>query len=183
MNLSGSAWGPGHGGNTPQAFVAAWRHVVTIFRDEHATNVEWVWSPNVYCSGSCPFTSFYPGDSWVDWAALDGYNYASLSNDPWQTFAQIFGPSYQILTHLSDKPVMIGETSSAEAGGSKAQWITGMTQALASEFPRVRAIVWFQRVKETDWRVDSSPQSLDAFRAVARSRLFQVSASRQAAVS
>ena len=45
MNLAGSPFGPGHSGNAPAAFVAAWRRVVTIFRQQAATNVEWVWSP------------------------------------------------------------------------------------------------------------------------------------------
>src|SRR5581483_8582485 len=67
MNLAGSPFGPVRNGNTPAEFVAAWRHVVSIFRQEGATNVEWVFSPNVDCAGKCPFTAFYPGDSWVDW--------------------------------------------------------------------------------------------------------------------
>jgi len=172
MNLAGSPFGPGRGGNTAATFVAAWRHVVTIFRQQGATKVSWIWSPNVDCSGKCPFTAFYPGDSWVDWVALDGYNYSAVDGDPWMTFDQVFASSYAILTRMTSKPVMIGETASAETGGSKAQWIHGMGQALASRLPRVRAVIWFQRVKETDWRINSSPQSLAAFRTLVRSPLF-----------
>lgn len=175
MNLAGSPFGPGHPGNTPATFVAAWRHVVSIFRDEGARNVAWVWSPNNYCERQCPFTAFYPGDAWVDWVALDGYNYASIDNDPWMSFAQIFGASYRILTHLTSKPMMIGETASTEDGGSKAQWITQMGHSLATQFRRVRVVVWFQRVKETDWRINSSASSLRAFRALVRSPLFHES--------
>jgi hypothetical protein len=36
----------------------------------------------------------------------------------------------------------------------------------------VRALVWFQRIKETDWRINSSPSSLAAFRAILASPLF-----------
>jgi hypothetical protein len=173
MNLAGAPFGPGHDGNTPAAFVAAWRHVVGIFQRRGATKVEWVWSPNIYCDGHCPFTAFYPGDAWVDWVALDGYNYGPVDGDPWMTFDQIFGPSYAVLTRMTAKPVMIGETASTELGGSKAQWISGMGRVLVSDFPRVRGLIWFQRIKETDWRINSSPESLAAFRALARSPLFE----------
>ena len=172
MNLSGSLFGPGHPGDSTGTFVAAWRHVVSVFRDLGARNVEWVWSPNIDCAGRCPFTGFYPGNDWVDWVALDGYNYASIDNDPWTQFSQIFGLSYRVLSGLSDKPMMIGETASTEDGGSKARWITEVGHVLATEFTRVRAIVWFQRVKETDWRINSSSSSLQAFRMLVRSPPF-----------
>jgi hypothetical protein len=171
MNLAGSPFGPGHDGDTPAEFVSAWRHVVTIFRAEGAHNVEWVWSPNVYCDGACPFTNFYPGDPWVDWVALDGYNYSVVDKDPWIAFPQLFGPSYAILARLTHRPMMIGETASAEAGGNKAKWISGIGTALKEQFKRVRALIWFQRIKETDWRVNSSSSSLKAFRALVGSPL------------
>ncbi len=172
MNV-GPLYGPGPDGNTAAGFVAAWRHVVTVFRSEGATNVRWVWSPNVNCGGRCPFDAFYPGDSWVDWVALDGYNYSSVDDVPWMSFQQVFQESYDGLTALTAKPVMICETASAEAGGDKAQWITqSLTQTLPDVMPRVRAVVWFDRVKETDWRVNSSQSSLDAFRQAVEGQLF-----------
>ena len=58
----------------PAAYVAAWRHVVSVFRGEGAANVKWVWSPNVD-NGDYPFARYFPGDSWVDYVALDGYNW------------------------------------------------------------------------------------------------------------
>ena len=124
MNLSDNTWGPGVNGNTPEEFVAAWRHVVSVFRAVGATNVLWVWSPNVDCGGQCPFDAFYPGDAWVDWVALDGYNYGPVDDVPWMSMAQIFGPSYDDLTALTTKPLMIAETASTEEGGDKAAWIT-----------------------------------------------------------
>jgi hypothetical protein len=172
MNLHGSPFGPGKDGNTPAAYVAAWRHVVSMFRAAGATNVRWVWSPNTYCSGHCPFTAFYPGDKWVDWVGLDGYNYAAVDGIPWYSFKRIFSSSYAILSHLTAKPMMVGETGSTDLGGSKAGWIRGMAAALATSFKHVRALVWFQRIKETDWRINSSPSSLAAFRAILASPLF-----------
>jgi hypothetical protein len=172
MNVASSPFGPGRYGNTPAEFVAAWRHVVEVFRRGGATNVEWVWSPNVDCGGKCPFTAFYPGDRWVDWVGLDGYNYSSVNHDPWETFHQVFASSYAELKRLTGKPMMIAETASAEAGGSKARWIADIGPALRSDFPRVRVLVWFDRVKETDWRIDSSAGALEAFRRLVRSPPF-----------
>lgn len=166
MNLSGSPYGPGRNGNVPAAFVAAWRHVVTVFRAERATNVRWVWTPNVDCGGGCPFESFYPGDDWVDWVGLDGYNYSSISGVPWMSLSQVFGSSYDAMERLTSKPLMIAETSSAEGGGDKAAWIRdAFENALPVRMPAVRAVIWFDRVKETDWRIDSSAASLAAYRA------------------
>lgn len=173
MNLSGSLWGPGHDGNTPAEFVAAWRHVVSRFAADGATNVQWVWSPNVDCGGRCPFDAYFPGDAYVSYLALDGYNYSSIDNVPWLSFRQIFAPSYADITALSPKPVIIAETASASVGGDKAAWIQqAFLNELPVQFPRVVAAIWFDRVKETDWRVNSSASSLQAWQNVVSSPIF-----------
>ena len=121
--------------NTPSDWVAMWRHVHNIFTSVGARNVSWVWCPNWT---SAPFTytpvsRFYPGDRYVDWTCLDGYN----ADDPWLSFSQVYGRSYQtIVKHIAPtKPMMLGEVSSTEAGGSKATWIRNMFAALGRSFP------------------------------------------------
>lgn len=176
MNLTASPFGVGRDGNTSAGFVGAWKHVVTIFRRAGATNVEWVWSPNVDCAGRCPFARFYPGNAWVDWVGLDGYNYSLVDHQPWMSFAQIFGHSYRSLTRISSKPVMIAETATSGQGGSKARWITHSFASIPRWYPRIHAVVWFDRVKETNWTVNSSRASLTAWRRVVSSRLYRGSA-------
>ena len=178
MNGSWSSWGAGVNGNAPAEYVAMWRHVVAIFRAVGATNVRWVWSPNVRGAGSsptsaavAPFQPFYPGDRWVDFVALDGYNWGAVRGSGWHSFASLFAPSYDALVKLTEKPVMIAETASAEAGGSKAAWIRSIPSVLRERMPRVRALIWFDRDKETDWEVASSVPAREAFRAVAGSAL------------
>jgi endoglucanase len=139
---------------------------VTIFRDAGATNAWFVWSPNIISSASPDFSAEYPGDDYVNWVALDGYNWGtSRSGSTWQSFSTIFSRSYQTLTGISSRPMMIAETASTESGGSKAAWITS---AFATEiplsFPRLRAVVWFDHSKETSWPVDSSTTALAAYR-------------------
>lgn len=174
MNGNWFPWGVGVGGNTSADYVAAWRHVVDIFRQEHATNVSWIWCPNVADAPQAVFASLYPGDSYVDWVGVDGYNWGtSQPGDPykhWVAFRDIFGASYYALTMLTIKPIMIAETASTELGGDKAQWITqGFLTDLPARFPNVRVVIWFDENKETDWRVNSSASALAAFRTVVAS--------------
>jgi beta-mannanase len=171
MNGHWAPWEAGVNGNTPQEYIDAWRHVHAIFVGHGAANVEWVWGPNVFGGGSAvDFRPFYPGSDVVDVLALDGYNWGSL--DVWQTYSQVFGSSYDALCTLdADKPVMIAETASTESGGDKATWITSaFTREIPARTPRVKIVVWFDVNKETDWRVESSQQSLNAYRSVATSR-------------
>jgi beta-mannanase len=133
--------------------------------------VKWVWAPNVFTSGgtAVAFSPYYPGSDVVDGLGLDGYNWGSL--DVWQTYTQVFGSSYDAICKLDAvKQVMITETASAELGGNKASWInSAYMQEIPSRTPRVKAVLWFDENKETDWRVDSSSASLTAYRAVAAS--------------
>ena len=162
MNHPYYPWSVGVNGNTESDYVAAWRHVHDIFTQEGATNVQWVWSPLIWWEGAPLIEPMYPGDEYVDWVAVDGYNNVDWGG--WQSFSQIFGASYERLTALTDKPIMIAEVASAEAGGSKAAWITDMFARLPVEYPEIRAVVWFNESKEADWRVNSSNASLRAFR-------------------
>lgn len=169
MNLRppGSPWGPGSAADTASQFILAWRHIVTIFRQQGASNAHWVWAPNTDCNGLCPFTAYYPGDAWVDDVGLDGYNFAAVHKIAWMSLQQIFQSSYNTLTKMTTKPVMFTETASTELGAKKAAWITqGFLATIPQLFPRVVEVTWWQRIDQTDWRVNSSPASEAAWRAV-----------------
>lgn len=169
MNISASLWGPGKDGNVGNTYVEAWRHVVSIFREEGATNVKWVWSPNVDWGG-VPFAQYFPGDSWVDYVALDGYNWGVVGTERWQSMSQLFASSYATLTQMSTKPVIFAETSCGEVGGSKAAWIReGFLHTIPTDFPRVAAVIWFNSVAEEDWRIATSSSALEAYREVVAS--------------
>jgi beta-mannanase len=174
MNGGWYSWGNGTPGNTAADYIRAWRHVVSVFRAQGASNVRWVWSPNAKWGSHFPFRQFYPGNRWVNWVALDGYNWGSLKASGWRSVRQIFQPSYRAMRRLTTKPLMIGETAAPESGGSKARWITnGFLHALPKYMPAVRAVIWFDRVKETDWRVNSSAAALRAYRRVVASHRYQ----------
>ncbi len=172
MNGDWTSWSGTVNGNSPADYIPAWRHIHDIFVQEGATNVKFDWSPNRdgdEASAQATFNTYYPGDAYVDYVGIDGYNWGTLYNTPdwisqWQSFGQVFGPSYNVFTTMTSKPLMVSETASTEVGGNKAQWITDMFSELPS-FPRIASVTWFNINKETDWRVESSAASLAAFKA------------------
>jgi mannan endo-1,4-beta-mannosidase len=182
MNGNWFPWSEQANGNQPGQYVQAWKHVHKIFTDTGVTNVAWVWSPNIEYNGSTPLEELYPGDDYVDWLGMDGYNWgtvphrartASLEGSGtsrnaivtgWQTFSEIFSQTYTHITALSTKPLLVAETASAEQGGSKAQWITDTYSIqIPSNFEKIKAIIWFNENKETDWRIESSSTAQNAF--------------------
>lgn len=168
--MNGS-WYPWSG--SPATYVAAWRRIVNIFREEGATNVKWVWAPNVDRAGTMPFAEYFPGESWVDYIGLDGYNWGNTPGNRWSSLKEVFSASYAKITSLSQKPLYITETASSETGGSKAEWIrTGYTQTIPQEFPRVAGVIWFNKVEADDWPIDSSQSSLEAYREVAQCSIY-----------
>ena len=176
MNGKWQPWSPGVNGNTVAEYNAAWRRVHDIFVKQGATNARWVWSPYVSCGNCTAFGKVYPGNGYVDWLALDGYNWGtSSSGGSWQSMSQVFATSYDKVTALAPtKPFMIAEISSAESGGSKANWITSAYyNTITNRMPKTQAIVWFDSIKERDWRVNSSDASLAAYKKVAKEPSYQ----------
>ena len=48
---------------------------------------------------------------------------------------------------------------------NKSSWITDAFQKIKSDYPRIKIFTWFNINKELDWRVNSSPESLEVFKA------------------
>jgi hypothetical protein len=163
MNGDWYPWSEQVNGGAAGDYVAAWRHVHDVVTAAGATNVSWVWSPNVPYAGSLPLAGLYPGAGYVDVVALDGYNWGTSQTwSTWQNPSELFGPGLAALRSLAPgTPVEIAETASAEAGGSKADWCRALVAYLDAQ-PDVTGFVWFDHAKETDWRIDSSAASAGA---------------------
>jgi hypothetical protein len=161
MNGSWAPWEQGHAGSTPRSFILAWRHVVTVFRQVGADNVIFVWCPNVN-TGHLQFMQYYPGNSWVDWVGLDGFNWGGSIG--WRSFSEIFAGSYEVLARETSKPIVIAETGSGQTGGDKAAWVRSALFHELQNFSRVRAVVWYNAVDRADFRINSSHSALQAFR-------------------
>jgi hypothetical protein len=171
MNGNWYPWAEGVNGNGPGDYATAWRHVHDVLASTGATNVSWVWNPNIPYYGSTPLGSLYPGADYVDAVALDGYNWGtSASWSTWTAPSALFGEGLSQLRGLAPgKQILIAETSSAEQGGSKADWNTRLVAYLAAQ-PDVTGLVWFHLNKETDWRIDSSASSSGALAAALAAR-------------
>lgn len=161
-------WSVAKNGQDGEMYKKAWRHVVDVFRDEGAYNVQWVWCFN---NESVPNTGWndpwlaYPGDDYVDWVGIDGYNFGpALPNNPWKTFAQVFSNAYaSAQTHAPNKPIIIGEFGSTESDGDKAAWLKDAFASLPTAFPAIKALTYFDIVKETAWAITSSDKAQDAY--------------------
>jgi hypothetical protein len=166
MNGNWYDWGGPENNDNPANFITAWRHIHDIFVAHKANNVSWVWGPN---AGSVPQKSwndmgnYYPGDSYVDWVAVSGYFTGR------ETPASLFNGITS--KYGARKPVMIAETGALEKGGTvKADWIRALDSWIKAH-PAVGALVWFDTDNDhnngKNWRIDSSPSSLAAYRALA----------------
>jgi mannan endo-1,4-beta-mannosidase len=171
MNGNWYPWCGVSNGNTPAEFIAAWRHIHDIFQQEGATNVTWVWSINDESRPGTTqnrFAAYYPGDQYVDWTAISGFNWGtSIPGTSWLPYSYWYTKPITYLKTLH-KPICIAEFASVEKGGNKAAWLTNAYAQIAAN-PSVKAIVYYDAlerggVNAQDWRVDTTPASLAAFR-------------------
>lgn len=159
MNGDWSTWGYRH--TSPAVFVAAWRHIVKVFRAFGADNVTWLWTVNIINDtpkGTIPRPNkWWPGGSYVNWVGIDGY-YLKPS---WQ-FAPLFGPTIADVRSLTSDPIIISETGAVAAAGQPAK--------ISNLFAGVHAygllgLVWFDATNSIgqDFSISTSA-ALSAFR-------------------
>lgn len=159
MNGNWFPWSITQNGNSAQKHIDAWRKIREAFRG--ATNVKFGWAPNhdaVPDTAVNQFENFYPGDAYVDYVGLDGFNF----NNPWMTFDQIFGKSLAKMK-VYNKPVYIFSFASAP-GTQKATWITDALTVQIPKHPEIKGWIWFNENKERDWRINSDTNALNAFK-------------------
>lgn len=142
------------------AFVGAWRRIHDAFADADVPSdrLAWVWNPNATETSGARTEAYYPGDAYVDWVGIDGYNFGDARpQSTWYTPTEVFEPMLSRLRSLTDKPIGVPEFgSTSRRNGAyrppeKAAWIR---KAFAFfEANDVRMACWFNVDKETDWAV------------------------------
>jgi mannan endo-1,4-beta-mannosidase len=169
-------------GNNKGDYVKMWQHVHDIFEQEGANDlVVWTWAPNIInnlpaANKSVDFLkAMYPGDEYVDWMGVSGYLRPAYKPDNNFTFDYTFGATLDQLREISDKPIILAEIGASEVGGKKPQWITSVFDALAQpENADIIGLSWFNlsvtsyvegELMTNDWRLESRPESLAAFKA------------------
>lgn len=180
MNNDQHQWSIPYSASTPKDFVNAWRHVHTIFEEEGVKNIIWVFCPNVPENKSLTYSQFYPGDGFVDWLGIDGYNWGTTQKwSSWVSFEGVFTGAYKSITELSpDKPLVIAEVNSTDQGGDKSKWYEdAFLVQIPHNFPKIKMIVIFNEDKtETEnvnWKVDVNRESLDMFKKVIQSDYYK----------
>ncbi len=180
MNNKDNEWSIPYTGSTSDDFIAAWRHMHTIFKQEKATKVVWVFCPNVPDVASIPYNKIYPGNDYVDWLGLDGYNWGTTQSwSQWVSFAGVFTASYTRMTSLGqNKPLLIAEVNTTNQGGDKGAWYSDMlTKQIPYNFPKIAAVVIFNenrsKQENVDWGVNVTQSSLHAFISAIHSQFYQ----------
>jgi mannan endo-1,4-beta-mannosidase len=159
MNSPRYPWGYGH--VRPSTFVTAWRHIVTLFHQEGAYNVTWLWTINQDEHGTGPVAAWWPGANYVTWVGIDGYYFRRAD-----TFANVFGLTIAQVRVFTDKPILLSETAVGPAAGQFVKignLFDGMRRYKAL------GLVWFDipqqgSIFHQDWRIESSPAAEAAFR-------------------
>ncbi|MFG2007347.1 glycoside hydrolase family 26 protein [Spirillospora sp. NPDC048911] len=124
--------------HSPAAYIAAWKHLRTIFKKEKVDNVAWVWCPTARGFGSRAAQPFYPGDDQVDWICVDAqpggeYEYRDLIET-----LKIF----MEWARGHSKPIMVAEFGVPQAYGTRrAEWLRKAAQTLQN--PQIKAVVYF----------------------------------------
>jgi mannan endo-1,4-beta-mannosidase len=165
MNGNWYSWGYG---NTPAStFIAAWQHIVTLFRAQGADNVTWLWTlqaeepdaPGI----TGPVQDWWPGSSYVNWVGIDGYYYTAGDS-----FNKVFGKTIDEVRRFTNKPVLLSETAVGPDAG-QALKIPNLFAGLRAY--KTLGLVWFDKDKHQagdilnqDWRIEGNPAAVFAFR-------------------
>ncbi|MDX2285196.1 MAG: hypothetical protein NW241_13610 [Bacteroidia bacterium] len=117
--FNGSAWN-GYG---PATYVAAFRRITDSIRQANL-EVATVWCSVVGGGTDSDYPSYYPGNSYVDWWAIDLFSVTDFSENLTNSFLAD--------AHSANKPVMIGETTPRFIGADdSADWYSWFTQYYA----------------------------------------------------
>lgn len=166
MNGNWNPWG-GYGFdnrpiNSPELIIAVWKRLHDAFIS--SDNVKFAWAVN---NVSVPDISenaasvYYPGDAYVDYVGVDGFNFGN----PWQNFRQVFDKSMAEMAKYN-KPIYLFSIASA-AGEAKHEWISEGLGVIVKQYKNIAGWVWFhQNGPDRNWTINSDAASLNAFKSI-----------------
>ena len=157
MNGRWYPWGYTH--QPAAAFVAAWRHMVTVFRRQGANGVVWLWTVSHSINHTGPLRAYWPGRGYVDWVGIDGYYYR-----PSDTFRYVFGPQLRQIRRITHDPVLVSEVGIGQRAG-QARKLPGLIAGIINH--HLAGLVWFDvaqhdGIYHQDWRLEGHPRALAA---------------------
>ncbi len=164
---NGSRYSYGYHHVSARLYISAWRYVATLFARVGASRVRWVWIMISGGRGTEPLARLWPGDAWVSTVGLDGYLLRRGS-----TVEATFGPAIAAIRRFTRKPVLITETAASPAAG-KARAVRELATMVSRD--HLMGFVWFDidfarshvlSIWANDWRLETDPVALAAFRRV-----------------
>jgi mannan endo-1,4-beta-mannosidase len=152
MNGNWYPWGSQ--ATSAAAFVAAWRHIHALFERAGASNVIWVWNPNVITAlPQVQLRPYWPGSKYVTWVGVTGY-FGTIGPD---TFAGVFGSTIEEIRQFTHKPVIIAETA-VQSGPDEVTCVQNLVAGV-EQSSGVLGFIWFDYDKAAvDWRLESRPE-------------------------
>ena len=168
MNAPWYSWGYGH--VSAATFVAAWRHIVTLFHHEGAYNVTWLWTLQADDNVTGQAVSWWPGVQYVNWVGIDGYYV-----DPSDTFTSVFGKTISQVRAFTNLPILLSETAVAPVAVPFVK-IPNLFQGIVTY--DTLGLVWFDKDQQgdpgsnhQDWRIENNPQAQIVFKLDVRTYL------------
>jgi hypothetical protein len=167
--------------DSPSGYIAAWRHIWTIFRVQRADNVAFVWCPSANKSPyAANFVDYYPGNSYVDWIGGDAYSTAYQARP---NFPKLWKPFYDwARTTDPAAPIMVAETGAgidaigSQKGQIQTTYLESALNAIANHGPMdaIQAFIYFDgpSPQGSSWDLEGN-QGFKAFAAVGRAFTFR----------
>jgi glycosyl hydrolase family 26 len=161
-------------------FIAAWRRVITVFRQQGVSNADYLWIMTGYSfkvQDRRRAVDWYPGDAYIDYMGADAYNWYTCrpgTNNKWTSLESLLNPMRLFAQGKAIKGLMVPEYASTEdpaRATRKAQWFTD-ARALFKKpgWEGFKAILYYNKSSKYPncrWFVDSSQASLNAFQGLA----------------
>ena len=164
-NLRATMWSAGD-------YIAAWKYVRTLFHEERADNVSWVWCPTAEGFIRGDAQAFYPGDDQVDWTCVDVY-----AGETFRPIGELMGPFLQFAAR-HPRPIVIGEFGVARAWGSqrRAAWLKDAERTFKAN-PQIKAVAYFESDPEGNgptkqFQLTGDRPAFKAFQSLVHDRYF-----------
>lgn len=125
--------------NSNSDYIAAWKHIHDIIKNENAHKIIMVWNP--WKTNS--MEKNYPGDKYVDWIGLTILNYDALNRDgKLHRFRDLYEPIKYEIESFTRKPVMLAEFGSLNFENGQEEWLKDAFSSISS-FKEISALVMF----------------------------------------
>ena len=146
--------------NTPADYIAAYKYIHDLFRQEGVRNVYWMWSPNLIdATPNISLASLYPGHAYVDVVGLSGYLHGSN-----QSFATKYVPTLNALELVAPtKPIIVAE-GAVDQNPNRKELVVDLMDKI-SHTPRVQGFLWLNKKNTAyNYTVDKDPETLAVIR-------------------